>query len=212
MSVIVVGLVAAFVGPRLSSPQEKAAKAQFEYLPPAGFTEAQADAYGSTFGGGRSGVQRAWVHSELGAVYRPNITLLTTPKASKVDEPDLMTVARGMPAIFLQSQTTWTEVRHAMHVRPDGARVGVIVGDAEKGPLHYRMMQIVFPIDLGTAIVTASFPFADAARWEGPIEASIDEAKGVATLVSSPPAWTQLAWGLGAAVLAYLVLALRRRT
>jgi hypothetical protein len=122
-----------------------------------------------------------------------------------------MSLAQGMPAMFLQSQTTWSEVRHEVHKRPDGARVGVIVGDAEKGALHYRMMQIVFPIDKGTAIVTASFPHDDAARWEAPTLASIDDAKGVATRVPPPEGWMYVAWGLGGGVIAYLVLALRKK-
>src|SRR5262249_6773144 len=129
LPVLIVGLAAAFLGPRLASPQDKAANAPFEYTPPAGFTEAKADTDPAAFSGGRS-VERAWVRSEPGAAYRPNITLLTTNKSSKIDEPDLMSLAQGMPAMFLQSQTTWTEVRHEVHRRPDGARVGVIVGDA----------------------------------------------------------------------------------
>jgi hypothetical protein len=199
---LAVGLVAAFVGPRLTAPQDRPAHAPFEYTPPAGFTETKPE----------GSVEKAWAYSELGATYRPNITLLTTNKTSKIDEPDLLTLARGMPAIFLQSQTAWTEARHETHVRPDGARVGVIVGDAEKGTLHYRTLQIVFPTDAGTAIVTASFPMADVGRWESATLASIDDAKGVAFHAPPAPSWMYVAWGVGGAVIAYLALALRKKS
>jgi hypothetical protein len=200
-AVFVVAAVVGFVGPRLSSPQDRASQTPFVYTPPAGFTvEPNVE-----------GALQTWVYRAEGAKYTPNVTLSHTEKKGAIEETDLRVLVQGMPAVFRETGAQWSEVRHETRVRPDGSHVGLIEGETVRGELRSRVMQLVFPDDKGTSIVTASFPIADAPRWEPEFEASIASATGVATRVGSPPPWMYLAWGAAGAVLAYLVTALGAR-
>ena len=94
--------------------------------------------------------------------------------------------------------------------------VGVIEGASTKGDLHYRSLQLAFPDDTGTSIVTASFPDhatandpRAAAEWNAAFEQTIDSAKGVAFRAPPPPGYTYLAWGGAAALITFLAFALR---
>jgi hypothetical protein len=202
--VLVLAMVVGFVGPRLSSPQDRAAGAPFVYTPPDGFVPARADEIALA---GPS-VQKVWVFRDEGARYTPTVTLMHTEKGGHVEEADLFVLAQGMPQVFQQSGVTWSELRHQTRIRPDGAHVGLIEGESVKGLLKSRVQQIVFPDDKGTSIVTATFPTDDAARWEPQFDASIANATGVATRVSGPPPWLYALWAAGGAILGYLAMAL----
>ncbi len=202
--VVVVAVIVGFVGPRLTAPQDSAAGAPFVYTPPAGFVPgAVEDALRTS-----PGMQQMWLFRDPGASATPSISLSQTSSTARIQEPELADLARGMPAIFRQVGTQWTEVRHEVRVRADGSRVGLIEGETDKGTVRGRVMQLVFPNDRGTAIVTASFPNGESAKWEPQIEASIAAATGVATRVGSPPGWMYAAWAAGGAMLAYLAMAL----
>jgi hypothetical protein len=208
-----VGVTAAAIGPRVTSASDKPAAEAFAYTPPDGFVPAGEDV-SHTLEGAVHGAERAWVKptppSLLGAPkYRPNVSLVRSPKIAPVDEAELVALAAGMPQVYAGSGTTWKEVRHATHVRPDGARVGVIEGAAQKGRLEYRSLQIAFPENEGLSIVTASFPESEAATWDDAFEKSIDAARGVAFRAPPPAPWAYAAWGVGAAVLAFLAMGLR---
>jgi hypothetical protein len=207
--VLLVSLAAGGLGPRLSTPGDKPAGAPFEYVPPDGFLLQPKGSAAAILGA--DAVDKTWIFpTVLG--YTPNVTLTQTAKAAVSDPAELDALAQGMPSTFSSSGISWTEVRHEIRSRPDGARVAVITGDCEKGSLRYRTMQMVFPNDAGSAIVTASYPLDGASRWEKPFEDSISNAKGVAVRRPSPPAWLHFAWAAGAGVLAYLALALRGRS
>ena len=210
MPVLVVAVVLGFTGPRVFGPQDHAANAPFAYTPPEGFTPAK-DQTLETVLGGSSGIQKVWVFEQPGALTTPNITVTHTEKSPRVEEADLADLARGMPAVFAQSGGNWTEVRHETRVRPDGSRVGLIDGENRHGEIKSRVMQLVFPEDKGTAIVTATFAADQAAQWEPKIDASIAASTGVATRVPPPSPWLYVGWGVGGGVLAYLLLALGAR-
>jgi hypothetical protein len=74
-----------------------------------------------------------------------------------------------------------------------------------------RKLQLMFPDDDGTSIVTASYAIDQAARWEPLFEATIGKARGVATRVASPPLVTSAAWGLSSGILVWLAMGLVRR-
>lgn len=204
--VLLVGVLAATLGPRITSPQDVPAGVPFEYVPPKGFvledkTQTQAIL-------GAEAAEKIWVHPIVGG-YVPNVTLVTTRKSAVTDPKELDHLVEGMPGMFSSGGITWTEVRHELRSRPDGSRVAIIEGQCEKGTLKYRSMQMVFPHDTGTAIVTASFPIDDAQRWERDFEESVTASKGVAVRRPAPAPWVHAAWGVGAATIAYLGLALR---
>ena len=100
-----------------------------------------------------------------------------------------------------------------MHLRPDGAKVGLIVGDlTTAGEAHLKTMQMIFPDDTGTSIATASFDFVSAQRLVPEFEKSLDAAEGVKRLGKKPKNWLYFAYFLGAAlfVIALQFIAARR--
>lgn len=224
---LVVALVTAFIGPRLVGPQSKAAGAPFAYEPPDRFAPvkdksvseqgAQVWAYegtegqpAPTFGTGRAGLaeRTARVHA----------VLHHSAKEISVDERDLAKLASEMSKAF-EDQCTWTHRRHELRTRSDGARVGLIEGDCNRDVdlsslglpatvVKQRKLQLIFPDDSGTSIVTASYPTDHAAQWEPVFEATISKAKGVATRVPSPPPWQYGAFGGAGLVLGWLLAAL----
>src|SRR5690606_32994974 len=97
-------------------------------------------------------------------------------KELSVEEADLAKLASEMAGAF-EDTCTWVHRRHERRTRPDGARVGLIEGDCNREvdlePLglprqriRSRKLQLMFPDDTGTSIVTASYPTDQAARWE----------------------------------------------
>jgi hypothetical protein len=204
-------IVAAALGPRITGPHDRAAGAPFVYTPPEGFVPASEENTRAILGQIVGG-QRAWVHPvSLLDLYTPNITLTHTNHGGLVADDEIAKLAGGMPDMFAQSGVTWKEVRHDARLRGDGTRVALILGDCTKGVLHYRSMQMAFPDDAGTSIVTASFPADAAARWEPLMEASMVTATGVALRVVPPENWMYVAWGLGGGILAFLAMGLTRR-
>jgi hypothetical protein len=142
-------------------------------------------------------------------------------KEMAVDEVELARVTTEMAKAF-EDVCQWEHRRHEMRVRPDGARVGLIDGDCDqeidlgafglpKTKVRSRKLQLIFPDDSGTSIVTISYPTEQAARWEPVFEATIAKARGVATRVPSPPPWMYLAFGVAGAILAWLATALFAR-
>jgi hypothetical protein len=212
---LLVAVLVGALGPRLVAPADRAAGGPFEYAPPEGFVPA-GDQNAKILSGSVVGAQRAWVRppANLALVpkYTPNVSLVHTDKAAPVEDVQLAALAAGMPALFAQSGTTWTEVRHTVHARPDGARVGIIEGAATKGDMKYRVLQIAFPEDSGASIVTASYPTEEAEKYGAAFEQSIDGAKGVAFRAPPPPASSYFVWGAAAGVLTLLAMGLRVRS
>ena len=102
-------------------------------------------------------------------------------------------------------------MRHETRRRPDGTRVGIIDGELTQSGSKKRVLQIVFPIDTGAALVTASLPAQEMTDWEPKLDTSILSATGVATRAPKAPTWLYAAWGVAGGVLAYLTLALFAR-
>jgi hypothetical protein len=202
---ILVGLVLAVVGPRLTSPGDRDAGAPFEYLPPEGFTEEPQE----------KGA-RAWTYLTMAPQsFVPKVSIAHVAARSTVEPPDLAKTAAGLPDVFADSGVTWTLRRKETRVRADGARVGLIEGDCVKSlgqevlpgvpaEQHFRTMQLLFPDDQGTSVVKAYYGKAEASKWEAAFEATIESARGVATRHPPPPAWLALAWGVGGLVLGWL--------
>lgn len=201
-------LLFAVLGPRLTGPNSHAAGTPFVYEPPAGFAEA---ADQSTQLRGKSGAD-AHVYVEgtkPGAAY---ITVIHTSKSTPVEEQELARLVPDMPQAF--DGCRWTHRRHEMRLRPDGARVGLIEGDCEEKvaldalglpskTIMHRKLQLIFPDDTGTSIVTSSSVAEDAARLEPILEGTIATAKGVATRVPAASYLVYLAWAAGGAVLGW---------
>ena len=211
LPVLFVAVLAGFAGPRVTAPHDRPANAPFVYTPPPAFKPARDEVLSAALGTAPEGMHKVWIFAELGAKSTPNITLTLTDKTPRVEESDLRDLALGMPAVFKQGGSTWTEVRHETRARADGTRVGLIEGETVRGETRNRVIQLVFPEDLGTALVTASFPSEDAAKWTPQIDATIDTATGVSRRVPPPAPWQYVGWGAAGGVLAYLALALVSR-
>jgi hypothetical protein len=225
---VLVGLI----GPRLFGPRDHAAGAPFVYAPPEGFVERSASSWshGSEIGPGT----KVWIYADpsepaapsLGGLRRiledgPNAVhavLHHSAKEMSVEEADLARLAQEMPRAF-EDSCTWVHRRHELRTLRSGARVGLIEGDCTRevdlgslgGPsqkIRARKLQLMFPDDEGTSIVTASYPIDQAPRWEPVFEATIAKARGVATRVPPPPVATSIAWGVAAGVLGWLAAAL----
>jgi hypothetical protein len=215
---IVLGaLLFGVVGPRLTWPHGKSAGEPFAWVPPDGFVEVHEPAADGEPEG------RKWrLADPVGHAFVPRAEVTHSPSELPVDEAALAQIAAGMPSTFAPSGVTWTERRHEMRTRPDGARVGLLEGDwvkrADIGMMlmaksntvdvHARKLQLVFPDDTGTSIVTIDYGKDEAATWEPIFEASIAKAKGVATRVPAPPMWMYTAWGSAGLVLGWLASAL----
>ncbi|MDF2692903.1 MAG: hypothetical protein K0S65_1286, partial [Labilithrix sp.] len=211
--------------PRIVGPQNKSAKEAFGYEPPEGFVPVK-DAKGMAEG------VRAWVYETAeqknfdGSVADRKaaalrIVLSHSKKEMSVEESDLAKLVAEMPKAF-EGSCTWAHRRHEMRVRADGARVGLIEGDCDREvdlsafglpsqPVKSRKLQLMFPDDSGTSIVTASYPTEQATQWEPLLEATIGKARGVATRVPAPEPWTYGAWSAAGAVLGWLATALVAR-
>lgn len=223
---LVIGLICAALGPRVFGPQNKSAGSAFGYEPPERFAlvkepsvtdqGAQAWAYQGSeadaapvFPTGRPAVDK---HT------RVTVVLHHSAKEISVDEGDLAKLATEMAKAF-EDVCSWSHRRHELRVRSDGARVGLIDGDCNRtidlrgvglpeAVIKLRKLQLIFPDDTGTSIVTASYPSDQAARWEPVFEATINKAKGVATRVPPPPPWHYGAFGGAGLVMGWLLAAL----
>jgi hypothetical protein len=213
-----VGALAALVGPRLTAPHDKLSNEPFSYEPPPGFEEQKG---GYTSEGEPTG--RKWrLADTTGHAFIPRFILTHSPNTMTVEEADLARIAAGMPDEFRSSGLQWVERRHETRARPDSARVGLIEADCSRkvdpSPLfagktppqevQFRKLQLVFPEDNGTSIITADFASEEASTWEPVFEASIAKAKGVATRVPAPPIWMYAGWTVAGLVLGWLASAL----
>jgi hypothetical protein len=153
------------------------------------------------------------------AASRVRAVLSHSDKAMSVAEADLGQLATEMPKVF--EDCTWVHRRHEMRLRADGARVGLIEGDCNHDvdlgafglpaqKLEERKLQLMFPDDTGTSIVTASYPVDQAPKWQPLFEASIGKATGVATRVPAPTPATQGGWAVAGVVLGWFASALLR--
>lgn len=221
--------MAAILGPRLVGPQSHAAGAPFQYEPPEGFVPLSEGSAGEVEGA------QVWVHEAAekknfdGSVAAARTPALSTRiivnhsnKEMSVEEKDLSKLVEEMPKAF-EGACTWSHRRHEMRARADGARVGLIEGDCDREidlsafglpsqPVKTRKLQLMFPDDSGTSIVTVSYPTEQAAQWTPLLEATIGKAKGVATRVPAPAPWTHAAWALAGAVLGWLGTAIAMRS
>jgi len=202
---------AASLGPWLAAPGDAPARESFAYTPPPGFVAAEAtpeDPLAMAEAGARLWVDPTWAHGG----YSPNVSLRVIPDRSSFGTSDLDSIAANMGPAFVASGTSWKLVRRSVVKREDGARVGVLVGQVTRGQRSgYESMQLAFPTDEGSRLVTASFGTADAAHFEPLFEATVHTARGVARRASPPPLWSYPAWGLGGGVLALLLLGRPRK-
>ncbi len=229
IAVLLVAVLAALLGPRLVGPQNHAAGAPFQYEPPEGFVQLPRGSAGDHEGA------QVWVHeaaekknfdgSVAGArtpAASTRIILNHSNKEMSVEEADLSKLVEEMPKAF-EGSCTWSHRRHEMRVRADGARVGLIEGDCDREidlsglglpsqAVKTRKLQLMFPDDSGTSLVTASYPTDQAAQWAPLLEATIGEAKGVAMRVPAPAPWTLAVWALAGAVLGWLGTAIVMRS
>jgi hypothetical protein len=161
---------------------------------------------------------KAWVDGAPTGTFVARASLAHSAGTGPVEERDLATIVEGLPETFAKEGVEWTHRRHETRVRADGARVGIIEGDCVSprkslipglsADLKFRRLQLVFPDDAGTSIVTAQFATDEAGKWEPVFEASIGKARGVATRVPPAPPWMMLAWGGAGAVLGWLASAM----
>ena len=216
--VLIVTILSIFVGTALTSPRGKSAGTPFVYEPPEGFKRPSDRIKGID-------ADHVWIADEnlpgsLVQIRNPNPTTVAVTQSEKhmsVEERDLAKLVEEMPGVFV-GNCTWVHRRHELRTRADGARVGIIEGDCDKEVdlsslglpskiIKQRKLQIMFPNDEGTAIVTASYVTEQATRWEPLFEATIAKAKGVATRTPPPPNWLYAAWGFAGFVIAWLATA-----
>lgn len=195
-TLIFAALVAVLAGRAASSP-EVPAGAPFTYVPPSTFAPIDMP-------NADPGVDKVWIEPTAVSKLDARITLHHAAHAASLEEPALAAIAQGMPAMYASSHGQWSEVRHVVHSRPDGAKVGLIVGDLTTAEnVHMQTMQLLFPDDTGSSIVTASFDKVSAERLVPEIEKSMDDAKGVKKLGKEAPGSVYLTYGLGALLVAF---------
>lgn len=209
LTVLAAALLSAFVGTRVAFEHDERAAEPFSYEAPEGLDPLPPP----------PGALGKWIHTPLkGHGLPPNAVWTRSPDRTPVEAVDLDRMTKQMPQNFADVGVQWTHRRHETRTRPDGRRVGLIEGDCIKDAevvgtkvkMSYRAMQLVFPENEGTSIVTASFPPELADPWEGRFLASIDRARGVARRVKGPPAWAYAAFALGGAALAWAAVRLVR--
>jgi len=224
-----VALLFAAIGPRIVGPRSHSAGAKFEYEPPEGFVPVKQEQLGTATVPGVEGA-RAWTLEEKknfdGTVDRSGtltrVVLHHSPREMSVEEADLAALVLEMPKAFEEAQCTWVHRRHELRTRSDGARVGLIEGDCDRDvdlsklgmrsqTVKSRKLQLMFPDDSGTSIVTISYPTDQAAKWEPLFEATIGKARGVATRAPMPAPWTYAAWATGGLVIGWLGTAILAR-
>lgn len=222
----VLGVLAAIIGPRIVGPTNRSAGEPFVYEPPEGFVPAK-DAKAAEPDGAKVWINEAAEKKAFDGSIADRKALSTriilnhSNKEMSVEETDLAKLVSEMPKAF-EGMCSWVHRRHELRVRGDGARVGLIEGDCNREvdlsalglpaqPVKMRKLQLMFPDDAGTSIVTASYPTDEATRWEPLIEASIAKAKGVATRAPAPAPWSFAAWAAAGVVLGWLGTAIAFR-
>lgn len=202
-----VSIAIAVAGPSITHPRERAANAPFVYTPPEGFVPSDAP---SPTPAGSAG--KMWVRPRV-LGFAPRLTLTHTEKRGPIDDAQLREVARGMPAVYRDSQVTWNEVRHEVHVRSDKTLVGVVWGEGKRDTdnTSLRTAQMLFPDDTGTSLLTVSYGADDGTHLEQSLIASADLATGVALRGPGPPSWLYGAWGAGGLVFAILLSSIMAR-
>jgi hypothetical protein len=200
------------LGVHFTAVSDRPAGKPFSYVPPATFQPISVPANLNA----DNSVDRVWVEPTAVSKLDPRISLSHAPQEAQIDDASLGVIAQGMPALYEKSHGTWTEERHVAHLRPDGARVGLIVGDlTTTDELHVKTMQLIFPDDTGTSIVTASFDQVSSQRLVPDLEKSLDVADGVKKLGKKPDNNVYYTYFIGAlifAVVAQLALARVRRS
>ncbi|MGH7283151.1 MAG: hypothetical protein ACRELY_16620, partial [Polyangiaceae bacterium] len=168
------------------------------YTPPAGFIPVDLSTKLD------SGVSKAWIEpSILARSVDARITLSHTSGVADFRESALSAIAAGMPALYAKNRGQWIEERHLVHLRPDGASVALFVGALTTSDgVKMRTMQMLFPDDTGSSIVTASFETSLNLRMMPVIEKSMDDATGVKKVGKPAPTWIVLSWALGGLLLA----------
>lgn len=201
----------AMVGPRLTSARETRAGEPFAYIPPEGFVPAT-EKMATVLLGEPAANESIWVYPNALAKVIPRIALTATKSRGGVDDPSLQKLAEGMPALYGESGITWITVRHEVKRRADGAKVGLIEGECTKADSpRFRIVQLVFPDDQGTHIAIASYALEDVPKWEAPVLASIETARGVRHMASPPPTWMIAAWAAAGAALGFLLATITGR-
>lgn len=203
-----VSIAIAVAGASITRPRDRDANAPFSYAPPEGFVAS--DVPLPTTGGGAAG--KMWTRPRaLG--FAPRLTLTHTERKGAIDDEQLRVVARGMPAVYRESQVTWSEVRHEVHVRGDNTLVGVVWGEGKRDVdnVSLRTAQMLFPDDTGTSLLTISYGADEATNLEQQLIASADRASGVALRGPGPPWWLFGAWGAGGFAFALLLASLLGR-
>lgn len=207
LSVIVAG-VFAMAGPSLTSPGERAAGEPFALEPPPGFVEESGASVAALTGQGG----RVWIREGDESAVPARFFVITSRDRSHVEGTPLRAVAVSLSTALRESGVEWVDARIETRTRSDGALVGLVEGACTKkvetvrGPtsIAYQRLNLVFPTDEGTAIVTAMYGKEAAARWEPIFEAKIGEAKGVAIRRAPPPPWHYVAWAAAGLVLGWL--------
>lgn len=208
---VIFALACAFLGAHFGATPEMPANAPFAYVPPVGFIPVDLGAKPD------SNVTQAWIEpSVLATSLDARITQTHSAHFTDLGDGALSAIAAGMPALYEKSHGQWSEERHLVHHRPDGASVGLIVGALTTGDgVQMRTMQMLFPDDSGSSIVTASFQTSLNERLTPELEKSLDDASGVKKLGKSAPNWMVLAWALGGllfAIAAQMVIGRRKTT
>ena len=206
---LIFALACALLGSHFGATPEAPANAPFAYVPPAGFIPVDLSTKLD------SSVIKAWIEpSILATSLDARITLSHSSHVADLGDAALAVISAGMPALYAKSQGQWSEERHLVHHRPDGGSVGLIVGALTTGDgVKMRTMQMLFPDDTGSSIVTASFETSLNQRMTPEIEKSMDDATGVKKLGKSAASWIVLVWALGGllfAIAAQIVVGRRK--
>lgn len=209
---IVFAVSLAAAGPKLAGLQSRPAGGPFVYEPPEGFVPFE--------GSKKPDGVKIWIEANATRPGAPvRVIVNQSDKNMSVDEGALAQLVGEMPSAF--NDCAWTHRRHELRTRADGTHVGLIEGDCARSVevgfglpqqvLVERKLQMMFPDDGGTAIVTASYPTEQASRWEPLFEATIGKAQGVALRSLPPPSWSYAVWAVAGAVLGTFAGALGRR-
>lgn len=219
--VLIVTLAFLVVGPMLTSARPKSAGTAFVYEPPEGFKPVRAARFDEASAQVWSYEEPSMTPAARGITPNPPQAVLThSTKQMSVEEADLAKLTEDMASAF--EGCHWVHRRHELRTRADGARVGLIEGDCDHEldltpfglpakTIKQRKLQLMFPDDEGTSIVTGSYLTEQASRWEPLFEATIGKAKGVATRTPAPPPWMYGAWGAAGLVLGWFASALVNR-
>jgi hypothetical protein len=201
----------AMVGPRLSAGREVPAGEPFVYTPPEGFVPANEQVTTTLLGEPASG-EKIWVYPGVLQKMVPRIALTDTQSRGGVDPMSLQQLAAGMTALYAKSGISWVPIRDEVKRRADGVKVGLIEGECTKADSpRFRVVQMIFPDDHGTHIAIASYSLEDAPKWEAPVLATIDSARGIRRLPDPPAPWMFGAWAAAGALLGFVLATLRER-